>query len=206
VPTESFLDVARLLLEDGDAKAAFANDPGAFLAARGFDALSADDLADAAGFVTEALPPGVAARLGPPDALGDDPLGRFAALEPVSIDALSGDDVEDGDVSAADREAGAADEGEGFGLRDVSVADPGFGVGYTNDDVDDLSPPEVDEGELPVGFELPLDEAGLLEPEHELTGPGAHGVGAHELSEDALPTHDEAPHHEHDDADDPDGL
>lgn len=197
--TETFLDVARALLEDPDAKAAFGDDSDGYLAARGLDDLSPDDVADAVGFVAEAMPPGVAARLGAGPA--DDPLGRLAQLEPVSIDEARADLLEDrSDDSTTGEEAGndepMSDDGA-FAPLDATISDPGFGVGYTDEDLDDISAPEVDDGELPVGFDLPLDEAGLIDAEPELIDPGAHALDAHEGHEQQLHGHDLSEHVDH---------
>ena len=214
--TESFLDVARSLLEDGDAKAAFADDPDGYLAARGFEGLSADDLADATGFVTETLPPKVAAQVGHPDTWGDDPLGRLAQLDPVPAVELEPEDAddEDDDGPTWDAGAGPVDDGGGFTALDDSVPDPGFGVGYTDNDVDDLSAPELHEGDLPLGFDLAIDDAGTLTG-HDAVDPGAHALDAHEIAGQELPDHNlgqpdehhphvgvhDASHHGHDGGD-----
>ena len=38
--------------------------------------------------------------------------------------------------------------------RDDDLPDPGFGVGYGGEDLDDVSPPVFHDGGLPVGFEV----------------------------------------------------
>jgi hypothetical protein len=52
--------------------------------------------------------------------------------------------------------AGGDEEANEFLREQESALDPGssFGVGYTGDDIDDVSPPEMHLGEVPVGFEV----------------------------------------------------
>ena len=81
VTPTSFLDLARDLRTDATAKAAFAEDPETFLAARGFAALSPEDLTDAVGFVADTLPAPVAAGLAESDATGLEALTPLAELD-----------------------------------------------------------------------------------------------------------------------------
>lgn len=61
---QSFLEVARELIDSPEAKAAYADDPDGFLAARGLEGLAPDELEAATGFVADALPAPVARQLG----------------------------------------------------------------------------------------------------------------------------------------------
>jgi hypothetical protein len=116
VTPTSFLDLARDLRTDATAKAAFAEDPDTFLAARGFAALSPEDLTDAVGFVADTLPAPVAAGLAESDATGIEALTPLAELdlpaEPAgeSLDDLltdpGGDLLADGGVAAVGGAAG----------------------------------------------------------------------------------------------------
>ena len=78
---QSILEIARELIESPEAKAAYGEDPDGFMAARGLDALSADELDDAVGLVAEAMPAPVARQLvTPADPVADQlPLARVAA-------------------------------------------------------------------------------------------------------------------------------
>ena len=69
------------------------------------------------------------------------------------------------ETSRSRREQGLTDDDESLAPLEAGVPDPGFGVGATFEDLDDVSPPEIHEGELPVGFDLPVGEAGFVEPE-----------------------------------------
>jgi hypothetical protein len=196
VTAPSFLGVARDLMLDADAKAAYEADPDGYLAARGFDGLSPADVTDAVGFVAETLPPGPAAALSDPDG-GDDALtlARLAQLdptevadmqpspdtdvdadvtgleegfeddlvdqeEPVDVDDEEDDDGDDDPLSAfvdpATDPSQLAGDGtdtgyEPFREDDVST---GLGVGYGNEDVDDVSP--ADHGAEPPDLGLHL--------------------------------------------------
>lgn len=91
----SILEVARELIDDADAKAAYADDPDGFLAARGLDTLTAGELEEAVGFVAESMPAPVARQLvAPPDPVGDSlPLARVAAattMEAAVVEAEPG--------------------------------------------------------------------------------------------------------------------
>jgi hypothetical protein len=176
----TFLDLAQDLIHDSDAKAAFDADPEAFLAARGFAGLSPEDLADAVGFVADTLPAQAAGQLTTDDlADASDPLARLARLEPSDAAAdepvpsvlLEGDpsgelDLPDGaEVSFAARaptastpEPDADDDAEMLRRVEEPEAEPGFGVGFSAEDVDDASPPgsalaEAADHELDVDFE-----------------------------------------------------
>lgn len=215
MPVESLLEVARALLVDADAKVAFRDDPEGYLAARGFDALSPGDLADAADLVADTLPADVAVQLAAPEG-GAGSLAGFAELEPVALD-LDDDGRPDeftdpytSEERTVSNERDETERDEALGAPEPSaVPDPGFGVGYSNDDLDDISAPAVHEGELPVGFELPLDEAGLLESGHDFThdlpDPEAHSLESQEIPAHGHPDPHEDVHHDHPDVDlDPD--
>ncbi|HEY8217807.1 MAG TPA: hypothetical protein VIH82_11780 [Acidimicrobiia bacterium] len=109
----TFLEMAHDLMHDGDAKAAFDQDPEGFLAARGFDGLSPDDLTEAVGFVAETLPPETAHALTGPDA-GPDALARLAQVEPTVEDPADDADEDDGDdgLGAFDADDGPLDHDE----------------------------------------------------------------------------------------------
>jgi hypothetical protein len=84
--TQTFLDVARELIERPEAKAAFADDPPAFLAARGLGDLSAAELDEALGYVADAVPALEARQLAEtPPAAAPEPaaLARMAATTVV---------------------------------------------------------------------------------------------------------------------------
>jgi len=162
---QTFLGMAQDLMLDPDAKAAFEADPDGFLVARGFDGLSPDDVADGVAFVAETLPPGPAQALTGPEADGDV-LARLAQIDPVEVadadpqpdddgdersdgedddEEEDEDDEEDDDDLASGTDPGddptqLPDDGTGFQpFRDDQV-DPSLGVGYGNEDVDDVSP------------------------------------------------------------------
>jgi len=195
VTVPSFLGVARDLMLDADAKAAFGADPDGYLAARGFDGLSPADVTDAVGFVAETLPPGPAAALTDPDG-GEDALtlARLAQLDPtevadmqpspdtdvdaevtgpeegfdadladeeVTVDVDQDEDDEDGDalsafVDPATDPTQLAGDGTDTGYEPFrgDEVSSGFGVGYDNEDVDDVSP--ADHGGEPPDLGLPL--------------------------------------------------
>jgi hypothetical protein len=52
--------------------------------------------------------------------------------------------------------AGGDEEANEFLREQQAGPDPGsgFGVGYSAEDIDDVSPPEMHLGEVPVGFEV----------------------------------------------------
>src|SRR5262245_26208949 len=116
--TATFLDMARELMHDTAAKAAFDADPEGFLAARGHDGLSPDDLTDAVGFVADTLPPETARALTDPEADGDA-LARLAQVEPVVDEPAEPDDaagvpgidgLDDDDLLDRDEGTDAGDE------------------------------------------------------------------------------------------------
>jgi hypothetical protein len=91
----SILDVARELIDSPAAKAAYADDPAGFMAARGLDGLSNAEIQEAVGFVAEAVPASVARQLvAPPGPASDSlPLARVAAAtatEAAVIEAEAG--------------------------------------------------------------------------------------------------------------------
>ena len=171
---QTFLGMAQDLMLDADVKAAFEADPDGFLAARGFDGLSPDDLTDAVGFVAETVPPETARVLTDPDA-GGDGLVRLAQVDPVAaddpdpgpgddpgfgqpgLDDHAGDDADTDDEDEEDEEidlGGSTDGADdptqlpedpthsGFEPFRDDELDSGLGVGYGNEDVDDVSPPD----------------------------------------------------------------
>jgi hypothetical protein len=102
-------------------------------------------------------------------------------------DAEAGLDDDDGDLddeASADADArqvldtdesGQDEEEESDLLAPVTETSTGaaYGVGYTGDDVDDVSPPTVHEGETPMGFEMPA----LTDPvPHEDADHGDEGL------------------------------
>jgi hypothetical protein len=131
----TFLDMAQELMQDAAAKAAFDADPTGFLAARGFDGLSPDDLTDAVGFVAETLPPETAQALADADADGDA-LARLAQVEPVVDEPADPDDAtdlpgvdgfDDGDL--LDRDDGTGEDDDGGEDDDEDEDDLGFATG-----------------------------------------------------------------------------
>ena len=158
-------------MHDVDAKAAFTENPDGFLAA-GFDGLSPQDLSDAVAFVAETLPTETARALTDPDADGDA-LARLAQVEPPPVDvpddgpaaafadagldeALDpeddpGDEAEDDDEDDLDADPTRLDlepdDHTAFEPLRADEGDAGLGVGFGNEDVDDVSPP--DHGEPP---------------------------------------------------------
>ncbi|MGQ0802933.1 MAG: hypothetical protein ACT4PI_03595 [Actinomycetota bacterium] len=86
----SILDVARELVDSPDAKAAYADDPAGFMAARGLDGLSDAEIEEAVGFVADAMPAPVARQLvSPPGPVTDPlPLARVAAATSMEVAVL----------------------------------------------------------------------------------------------------------------------
>jgi len=83
---QSFLAVARELIDSPGAKAAFGEDPDGFLAARGLEGFSAAELDDAVGFVADAVPAPAARQLAaasPDAALDPAGLARLASVTEV---------------------------------------------------------------------------------------------------------------------------
>jgi hypothetical protein len=104
----------------------------------------------------------------------------------------------------ADGLGGATPEGDfelpGDGDRDDSPPDPGLAVGFSGEDLDDVSPPVFHDGALPVGYEfdslvphLGADVAPLFEfdaapdvhddPSHHVHGDG-HEAGHDDPGDD----------------------
>lgn len=157
----TFLGMAQDLMLDPDAKAAFEADPDGFLVARGFDGLSPDDLADGVAFVAETLPPGAAQALSGPEGEGDAlarlaqvDAGEAAPEEPLDAEP-DRDDEDDEDEEGEEIDLGGFADGaadptqlpddpthSGFEPFRDDEADSGLGVGYGNEDVDDVSPPD----------------------------------------------------------------
>src|SRR5680860_441458 len=86
---QSFLEVARELIDSPAAKTDYADDPDGFLAARGLDGFAAADLEVAVGFVAEAVPAPVARQLAldaPETAPDPAALARLAAVTEVEAE------------------------------------------------------------------------------------------------------------------------
>jgi hypothetical protein len=149
----SFLDVARELLTSAEAKAAYAADPGGFIAARGLDALTPADFEDALEHVADAVPPPVAAALAPGE-------GGVPAASPLASLASA--------PLVYDLEPDA-----GVGL------DPGAPAGVGPPTPPDEPEPEPGEPEPEAGEEapdLPVDEDAF--PAEGLEDHAAFGSGA----------------------------
>jgi hypothetical protein len=99
---QSFLDVARELIDSPEAKTDYAEDPDGFLAARGLDGFTAADLEVAVGFVAEAVPAPVARQLAPASLASPAPepaaLARLAATTEVEAEVR---DAEPGTLGLA---------------------------------------------------------------------------------------------------------
>lgn len=133
----SLFDLTQQLLHDDGARAAFAEDPDAFLDQHGLADLSPDDVADGLGFVADALPPALAVQL--PNAWADDSAGLPHDAAAV-VDQLRAITEVDPDLTL---EEPSADLGEdGFdddphgGFDDLTQSAP--------DGADDLPPDSSD--------------------------------------------------------------
>jgi hypothetical protein len=104
---QSFLEVARELIDSPEAKSAFAEDPDGFLAAHGLDELSTVEFEDAVGFVADVVPVPVARQVAEPS--------PDAAPEPAALARLAATSV------AED----AARESEPGTIDFAAVVDPG---------------------------------------------------------------------------------
>lgn len=117
----SILDVARELIDSPDAKAAYADDPAGFMAARGLDDLSNAELEEAVDFVADAMPAPVARQLvAPPGPVTDSlPLARVAAATSMEVAVL---EAEPGtvDLSALADPSGQLDLPTDVGPADAS--------------------------------------------------------------------------------------
>ena len=167
----SILEDTRGLIDDPAAKAAFAEDPDGFLASRGLDGFSGQELAEALSHVADALPPHQAAQL--PDgeglaALGEAPDGPTALFGEIAA------------VEPAPSEAADLDFGAGAGAEGEDV-DPFATVGD-----------EDPAGEVDALFEASLEESSLEDDvdthvDDHLDGDLAehlHGdVGGHEAAD-----------------------
>jgi hypothetical protein len=82
----------------------------------------------------------------------------------------------------------------GIGDRDDSPPDPGLGVGYGGEDLDDVSPPVFHDGALPVGYEFDS-----LVPHLGVGDGGADGPDLAPLFdfESALDDHNDPSNHVH---------
>jgi len=135
---QSFLEVARELIDSPAAKTDYAEDPDGFLTARGLEGFTAADLEVAVGFVAEAVPVRVARQL-TADAPGAAPdsaaLARLAASTEVEAEVR---EAEPGTIELA------------------AVIDPGGQLGVS-DSVDFTTltpaPVEEEEGEEAAGAE-----------------------------------------------------
>jgi hypothetical protein len=103
----------------------------------------------------------------------------------------------------ADGPGGAEPEGDfelpGGVNRDDSPPDPGLGVGYSGEDLDDVSPPVFHDGALPVGYEFDS-----LVPHLGVDSGGGDGPDVAPLFEfdTALDLHDDPANHLHGDGHD----
>jgi hypothetical protein len=160
VTPTSFLDLARDLRTDATAKAVFAEDPETFLAARGFAALSPEDLTDAIGFVADTLPAPVAAGLVESGGTGIEALSPLADLDLPADPA--GESL--GDVlmdPAGDRFADLDDDGFSVDPEPWDAVEPAVEPTIESDSdpwygpegVDDVSSPD----DLGSDVEDPLD-------------------------------------------------
>jgi len=99
---QSFLEVARELIDSPEAKTDYAEDPDGFLAARGLDGFTAADLEVAVGFVAEAVPAPLARQLVPTSLASPAPepaaLARLAATTEVEAEVR---DAEPGTLGLA---------------------------------------------------------------------------------------------------------
>jgi hypothetical protein len=121
---QSFLELARELIDSPAAKADYAEDPDGFLTARGLEGLTAADLEVAVGFVADAVPVRVARQL-TADAPGAAPdsaaLARLAATTEVEAEVRQ---AEPGTVelAAVIDPAGELDLPEGVDLTTIAPA------------------------------------------------------------------------------------
>jgi hypothetical protein len=178
----TLLEVAEDLATDAEAKAAFSRDPDAFLAERGLEDLSAEDLGTALEHVADSLPPELSVQLAPPaaDAPPTEVLARLAEVEPAAPDELgfgTGIDA-DGQDPSDHPDAEAPDEtGEVGGTDDAGEADEAGDDAGPAPWSDAVSEPELDE-----------DGGGADDPDGDLGfGQGADGASEPDDLPDDLP-------------------
>jgi hypothetical protein len=162
--THSILDVARELIDSPEAKAAYADDPAGFMAARGLDDLSDAEIEEAVGFVAEAMPAPVARQLvAPPGPVADSlPLARVAAATSMDVAVI---EAEPGTVDLA----ALADPSGRLDLpTDLAAADAGEPA--PRDPAPDV------EAEIEEAVADPVDESSLSEGTE--AGDGDFGTGA----------------------------
>ncbi|HEX6312684.1 MAG TPA: hypothetical protein VF152_13800 [Acidimicrobiia bacterium] len=98
---QSFLEVARELIDSPEAKTRFASDPPGFLAARGFDGFSPEELEEAVGFVADAVPAPVARQLAEPAAPGAPEPAALARMASAGVAEEAVRDAEPGTIDLA---------------------------------------------------------------------------------------------------------
>jgi hypothetical protein len=122
---QSFLDVARELIDSPAAKASYGDDPDGFMASRGLDGLTPAELEAAVGFVAEAVPAPLARQLVPQSLAEPAPepaaLARLAATSEVEAEVR---EAEPGTVelAAVIDPAGELDLPEGVDLTTIAPA------------------------------------------------------------------------------------
>jgi hypothetical protein len=142
----SILDVARELVDSPDAKAAYADDPGGFMAARGLDGLSNAELEEAVDLVADAMPAPVARQLAaPPGPVTDSlPLARVAAATSMEVAVL---EAEPGtvDLTALADPSGQLDLPTDLTPADAVEAPPEAETKTEEDESEDAAPAEEEE-------------------------------------------------------------
>ncbi len=166
----TLLEVATDLATDVAAKAAFAADPEGFLAERGLDDWTTEDVDTALEHVSDALPPELGAQLGEvgPDADPTEVFGLLAEVEaePVAAELAFGEGDDPGEEPAAD------DEGDD-GSDDLATADA-----LVTEELDDGG--EAAEPAWEEPFEEAFDDAEDVDAEADLD----FGAGAEDLPDD----------------------
>lgn len=176
----SLLALARALTGDEATRAAYLDDPGGFLAARGLGDLTANDLATALPHLADALPPALAAAV-----IGDapswvdaaDPHDTFAALAALDVDVALARWAEriapDPEDPLGDTGLDGLDPADGLDDRDGDL-DPAdldaTGLDATGLDATDPDPADLDAAD-PDG----LDDLGSADPD----GVGGEGPEPH---------------------------
>ena len=118
--TTSLLDLAEDLATDPSTKAAFARDPDGFLAERGLDELTAEDLGTALEHVADSLPPDLATQL-PEARPGAEPTEVLDGL--VQVQPVDDGDIEFGTGLADDDEPEESEDAEGPEATSVDDGD-----------------------------------------------------------------------------------
>lgn len=168
--TQSFLDVARELIDSPEAKAAYADDPDGFLVARGLEGLSPDELEAATGFVADALPAPQARQLGLSFSSEPNPGGG----RPPSSDALA-------QLASTSAVEEAVREAEPGTVDLAAVLDPGGELGV---------PDPVDVGAVvPRAVASDADAAGAGE---DVQGTARADEGARDDVDDDVPDREDA--------------